>query len=180
MAQFNQMQEIKRRFFALRNGIVADTIRKGGLGYKMVFGLNLPQIMEIAEGLTPSAGLASELWADKRTRESMLLAPMVYPREAMTCEKASEWLGEVPTTEVADILCHRLLRHLPFAWDVAMCHIDSPVALQRYAAFRLLFNVVSRYPSEIKPFAEAEYAASEPLTRSLCHAILEEIEFLLG
>ena len=44
MAEFNQTQEIKRRFFAMRNGIVADTIRKAGLQDKMIFGLNLPQI----------------------------------------------------------------------------------------------------------------------------------------
>ena len=107
MTRFNQIQEIKRRLFAMRNGIVADTIRKGGLEYKMVFGLNLPQIVEIASGIEPSQALAEEFWADSRTRESMLLAPMIYPREAMTRERASEMLRESITTEVTDILCHR-------------------------------------------------------------------------
>lgn len=68
MAEFNQIQEIKRRFFAMRNGIVADTMRKGGLGYKMVFGLNLPQIVEIAADITPSRELAEQLGRRTHTR----------------------------------------------------------------------------------------------------------------
>lgn len=79
MPEYNRMQLIKRRFYAMRNGIIADTLRKAGLGYKIIFGLNLPQITEIASGLTADADLAEELWADRRTRESMLLAPMLYP-----------------------------------------------------------------------------------------------------
>ena len=31
MTEFNRFQQIKRNFFAMRNGIVADTIRRGGL-----------------------------------------------------------------------------------------------------------------------------------------------------
>ena len=48
MAEYNRMQIIKRRFFAMRNGIIADTLRKAGLDYRMIFGLNLPQVVEIA------------------------------------------------------------------------------------------------------------------------------------
>ena len=32
----------------MRNGIVADTLRKAGSPYRIIFGLNLPQISEIA------------------------------------------------------------------------------------------------------------------------------------
>ena len=53
--QYNQMQIIKRRFFAMRNGIIADTLRKAGLDYRMIFGLNLPQITDIARW-PPSSG----------------------------------------------------------------------------------------------------------------------------
>ncbi|WP_297072325.1 hypothetical protein [uncultured Duncaniella sp.] len=180
MAEFNQTQEIKRRFFAMRNGIVADTIRKGGLQYKMVFGLNLPQIIEIADGIQPSRELAEQFWADTRTRESMLLAPMIYPRDEMTRQRASEMLREVTVTEVADILCHRLLRHLPFAMDVAVDAVTSDNEMERYGGFRLMFNLLYTRPAEIKPFAEAELASNSPLTHSICKAMLDEIEFLEG
>ncbi len=79
MPEYNRMQIIKRRFFAMRNGIIADTLRKAGLEYKIIFGLNLPQITEIAAEQPHEADLAEELWADRRTRESLMLAPMLYP-----------------------------------------------------------------------------------------------------
>lgn len=179
MTKFNQMQEIKRRLYAMRNGIVADTIRKGGLPYKMVFGLNLPQIAEIAADIEPSQALAEEFWADARTRESMLLAPMIYPREAMTRERALEMLHEALTIEVADILCHRLLRHLPFAMDVAVEAVTSPDEMVRYGGFRLMYNLLYARPAEIRPFVEAELAAGCALTRQMCGSMLDEITYLL-
>lgn len=162
----------------MRNGIVADTIRKAGLDYKMIFGLNLPQIKEIADSLPHTPELAGEMWNDRRTRESMMLAPMLYPVEQLSRETASQWMREAPTTEVADILCHSLIRKHPQAWDVAMEYVTSDVEMERYAAFRLLFNLLYTRPDDIKPFAEAEYAANSPLTRPLCHSMLEEISFL--
>ena len=33
---------IRKEFFALRNGMIADTLRKGGLEQKYIFGLQLP------------------------------------------------------------------------------------------------------------------------------------------
>ena len=72
------MQTVKREFFAMRNGIIADTYRKAGTVFKIVFGLNLPQLVEIA-GRTPhSRELAEALWANTTTRESMLLARCLW------------------------------------------------------------------------------------------------------
>lgn len=178
MTQFNQTQEIKRKFFAMRNGIIADTIRKAGLEYKMVFGLNIPQIKDIAATLPHTPELAEEMWADRRTRESLLLAPMLYPIGEMDLATALRWASEAPTTEVADILCHSLLRHHPSAWDIAMEYVTSTSEITRYTAFRLLFNLLYTRPADIKPFAEAEYASASPLTHHLCHSMLEEINFL--
>ncbi len=179
MTDFNQIQQIKRRFFAMRNGVVADTIRRGGLQYNMVFGLNLPQIVEIAKDLPLSGDLAEELWADRRTRESMLLAPMIYPPELLTKTRAAEMLREACTIEVCDILCHRLLRNLPFAMDIAVDASASSSDMERYGAFRLMFNLLYSRPDEIKPFVEAEIESNHPLTQPLCRAMLEEISFIL-
>lgn len=178
MTEFNQFQQIKRNFFAMRNGIVADTIRRGGLQYKMIFGLNLPQIADIAATLPHSRELAEELWADVRTRESRLLSPMLYPREELTRQRAAELLAEAQTTEVADILCHRLLRHMPFALDLATEAATATDEMHRYGAFRLMCNLVYTHPAEIRPFAEAELQAATSLTRPLCLNLLQEIEFL--
>lgn len=180
MTQFNTMQEIKRGFFAMRNGIVAETIRRGGLNYKMVFGLNLPQIAEIAGRFSPSADLAEELWADRRTRESMLLAPMLYPLESLSAARAVEMLVEAPTTEVADILCHKLLRRHQAALSIAAEAVASSEALTRYGGFRLMFNLVYTHPAEVRPFAEAGAASESGATAKMCADMLAEIRFMAG
>lgn len=175
---FNQTQEIKRQFFAMRNGVIADTIRKGGLEYKMVFGLNLPQVKEIAESLPHTPELAEQMWEDSRTRESMLLAPMLYPVDQFSREVASRWIKQIPTTEVGDILCHSLIRKHPHAWEIAMEFVDSDVEMERYTAFRLLFNLLYIRPDDILPLVKREYEKNSPITRQMCQSMISEIESL--
>lgn len=183
--EYNRMQIIKRRFFAMRNGIIADTLRKAGLDYRMIFGLNLPQIVEIAADQPHTADLAEELWADRRTRESLLLAPMLYPASEMDAATAMRWLTEAPTTEVADVLCLKLLRNVSGALDVALSALTSAESMTRYAALRLLFNLLIAGPAPreaaatMRPFVQAELAAADPLTRPVATQLNDEIDFLL-
>lgn len=87
--------------------------------YRIIFGVNLPQLVAIAAETPQSAQLADELWHNDSTRESMLLAPMVYPPEKFDIEKAREWIADIPTPEVADILCLKLLKKMPWACSLA-------------------------------------------------------------
>lgn len=109
------MKEIKHLFFTFRNGMMADTLRRYGMPYKTIFGLEIPRIAEIARGLAPSAELADALWADREVRESRLLAAYLFPVETMTEEKAVALAADVRTQEEADMLAFRLFKRLPFA-----------------------------------------------------------------
>lgn len=194
MADYNRMQIIKRRFFAMRNGIIADTLRKAGLDYRMIFGLNLPQITEIAADQPKGVDVAEELWADRRTRESLLLAPMLYPAAEMDAATAMRWINEVPTTEVADVLCLKLLRHTRGALDTAISAMTSDAPMVRYTALRLMLNLLNlsataagretglpeqtELANMMSPFAEAELATAEPVTRGVAAQLLDETEFI--
>lgn len=179
MTTFNEMQTVKRQFFALRNGIVADTYRKAGSNFRIIFGLNLPQIVEIAEQTPHSAALADSLWHNTTTRESMLLAPMIYPREEFTQELARQWVAEVPSVEVADILCHRLLRHMPYAAGLAASLADSDSEMERYTGLRLMFNLVAQKPQEALAYARREAARNCQLTAHTAAMLADEAEFYL-
>lgn len=109
------MKEIKHLFFTYRNGMMADTLRRFGMPYRTIFGLEIPRIAEIARGLAPSAELADALWADREVRESRLLAAYLFPVETMTEEKAVALAADVRTQEEADMLAFRLFKRLPFA-----------------------------------------------------------------
>lgn len=109
------MKEIKHLFFTYRNGAVADTLRRYGIPHKIIFGLDVPRLAEIARGLTPSMELAEKLWADSEVRESRLLAAYLFPPAETDMNLALRLASEVRTREEADMLAFRLFKRLPCA-----------------------------------------------------------------
>ena len=112
------IKDIKQQFFGFRNGIVAEAFRNAGAPYKTVFGLQIPQLSEIARGAGTDHQLALTLWADSGCRESRLLACWLFDKEKITMEDALRLAQEAATREETDILAFRLLRHLPFAEEL--------------------------------------------------------------
>lgn len=110
--------EVRQRFFSFRNGIVAKAFSDAGAPYKMIFGLQLPQLAEIAREIGKDETLAAELWADCDCRESRLLACRLFNAETLTINQAEQMAGEVQTREEADYLAFALLRYLPFAGEL--------------------------------------------------------------
>lgn len=178
MNKFNDIQNIKRHFFAMRNGIIADTLRKAGSPYRMIFGLNLPQVQEIAASIGKNAAIAESLHADTATRESQLLAPMIMPPEEMTIEKSLEWLNNSPSDEATDILCHRLLRHLPHALDIAEAAIAEGSPRGRYGGVRLMWNLIPTQSDAVYPIALQEASRGNDSVSLLARNLMEEIDFL--
>ena len=173
--KYNRMQTVKRRFFAMRNGIIADTLRKAGSPFRIIFGLNLPQLVEIAGEMGKDMELASKLWANTTTRESMLLAPMLVDAGTFSIEQAREWIADIPCAEVSDILCHRLLQRMPDAWRLAESLSEEPVGKWNdYTALRLLFNLLGSDPQRALGLA-LRFPES-----SLRHSIEMEVEWRMS
>lgn len=123
------IQSIKKEFFAFRNGIIADALRKAGMPYKTIFGLQIPQLAQIARSYKPSMEIADELWNDKDVRESRLLATYLFPIGQISEEKALELMRYAQTPEESDMLAFRLLKRLPYAselLDVAQSDTSIP------------------------------------------------------
>lgn len=118
------IREIKHAFMTYRNGVIADTLRKAGMPYSLIFGLQLPQLSSIARSVPHSVELADRLWADKNVRESRLLACWIYPTDSLPMGKAIELASETITREETDILCFRLLRNLPYAAEL-LTHLSG-------------------------------------------------------
>ena len=174
-----RMRQVKQRMFSLRNGVIADTLRKGGSGYKIIFGLNLPQLVEMAADFGVDPELAEALHDNASTRESLLLAPMMVDVENFSFEDANRWIASSPDMETIDILCHRLLRKLPYSVDlVATNLLPQKPALTRYSALRLCLNLLQIRkisPQQAKAFADKEMLSRCRLTMPLAQRILEEV-----
>ena len=130
---------IRKQFYSLRNGMIADTLRKGGLKQKYIFGLQLPQIKEIASQFhrddnNETAEIARFLWNARDCREARLLACHLMPPSLMTENEAREWADDVSTREEADILAFRLLRYVANNKSIIMWLNDSDSDLKKYTA----------------------------------------------
>lgn len=143
------IKEIRKEFFAFRNGIVADKLRKAGDPHSIIMGCLLVDIQGIASRFRESindnkqfASVASELWSDTNSRECRLAAPMLYPAELMTLELAQQWCQTVETIEVADNLCHKLLRHIDGSDELFRQLISDDNPLIKYTGYRLLLNLL--------------------------------------
>lgn len=179
--QFNAMQNVKRRFFALRNGIIADTLRKAGAPHHVIFGLTLPQLVEVAQATGQNKELAEMLWANSTTRESRLIAPMLMPVAECSFAEACEWVEQVQCVEEADLLCHRLLRHTDFAMQIVDKYSGDGVAdMQRYVALRLMFNLVAKNPGRAGEVADAEAKRNCHLTHNVAVSLADEASFFLS
>ncbi|MBR6431972.1 MAG: hypothetical protein IKS64_03885, partial [Muribaculaceae bacterium] len=135
------LKAIRLALFARRNGVVADALRAAGDPHELIMGCPLSDIIAVARERVPSAELAEALWADTKHRECRLLAPMLYPIETCDETTALRWCHEVQTEEEADVLCHRLLRHLDCAIAVMETLLKDSNPMLRYTAFRLMLNL---------------------------------------
>lgn len=164
-------QEVRREFFTFRNGMLADMMRRQArLPQRLIFGLNLPQLREIAVRAGEDEPLALTLWADTDCREARLLAPMIRPAS----EEALGWLDEVITVEEADVVCHRLLRRCPGAESKAREALKSDNPLIRYAALRLIMNLLPE--SRDLALQALETIEFHPMTDGICRQLREETD----
>lgn len=195
LPEFNAMQRVKRRFFAMRNGALAAQMDRGGKRYRINFGLNLPQLSDIARDFKPGgvdadglpdgldmAAFARRLRDNVSTRESMLIAPMLFPVEMLTLEEGAAWLTPEATPEVADVLCLKLLRNFAEADKLVDLLACSGEDLKRYCGLRLMLNLLQcgKFTADkALLLTEREEARACALTSPLCRQIREEIEFLM-
>lgn len=96
------------------NGDVATSMRKKGIKYRMIFGVDIPRIYQISEKYSPDAELAATLWDDD-VRELKILATILYPKEKFSKEIGLSWSKGIVDQELREQVCKNLFQELPFA-----------------------------------------------------------------
>ncbi len=179
----NLSREIRKEFFAFRNGIVADKLRKAGDPHTMIMGCLLVDVQAIVQRQREAIddaqtlkALALELWNDTNSRECRLAAPMLYPAELMTLEQALQWCLSVETIEVADNLCHKLLRHIAEADALFQQLIADERPLVKYTGYRLLLNLLLL--GKVQPNASLRTIVENENEPSLSHLLKDILEEL--
>lgn len=172
-------QYIRKEFFGYRNGIVAEQLRAAGDPHTMIMGCQVADVIAITSRYEKSATLAQELWDDVHHRECRMAATMLYPTEDFKTETALAWCENVESVEIADVLCHRLLRHLPYAVELWEQLLACDKKLVRYTAWRLLLNllIMNRIEriDELRSMVEKELKSAQPPLRQVLESIVEEL-----
>jgi len=170
---------IKKELRAAMNGIVSAKMRAAGMPYKLVFGVELPRLSDIAREFSPDKELAVCLW-NENIRECKILATLLLPHEEMTVEQAEIWTDELTTDEMAQILVMNQLAKRPWAMDVALRWILSDHQMRILCGFLIIARRM-RMGETIHPdsFAQIERRAQSCLTNAnpslsrAIHAIID-------
>lgn len=174
--RFSTLQQVKRRFFAMRNGVIADTLRKAGSPYRIIFGLNFPQLRDIADEFTSAPDLQQlidALWENRSTRESRLLAVMLIPHDAKP-ETIETIIDETDEPELADIVAKRLLASAQNSDSRLIDRLaDSSRDIERYMALRVAYSLVDNDLTRPKALeiARKEIARDSKLTSRLARQL---------
>lgn len=187
MTQHEQVQHIRQWLFAHRNGVLADAMRNAGDRHPIIMGCQYADVLQLARQLPRDEGLAQALWSDTSHRECRMLAPLLMPPEAITPEKAMQWASQAESHEIADILCHKLLRHTPHAASTLRELMRRDGEMPRYTAMRLALNLLimlndgqigdtQQRHTLISLIPELKEKARQAAPAPLASALAEEIE----
>ena len=169
--------DIKKELHAAMNGNLSARMRETGAPYKLVFGVELPRLQSIAEEFRPSRQLAQELW-NENIRECKLLATMLMPPQEFLPEIADIWVDEIPTAEVAQVLCMQLLSKEPWCAVTAFEWIASPSPMRQLCGFLCIARLLrqgaqlqERSVSELKDQAQSLLPSADlPLRKAIIAA----------
>ncbi len=129
-----EILNIKKELRASMNGILSARMRQAGMPYKLVFGVELPRLQNIASEFTPSRQLAQCLW-NENIRETRILACLLMPAKEFIPEIADIWGDEIPAAEIAQIMATHLMPYAPRACDVAFEWIASDKEMKQLCGF---------------------------------------------
>lgn len=136
------VRKIKRSFRLYMNGEAARSMREKGLGYKLIWGVSLNHLRLMAADYGHDYDLSVALWKED-IRECKILAMLVMPTQAMTKGVAEAWVADIKTVETAELCAFLLLRHLPFAGELAEEWLSSGNGLMRVCAYHLMCSVLT-------------------------------------
>ena len=138
------------------NGVISQSLREKGLKYRLIFGVELPRLKEIAAGYEPNHELAQALWKED-IRECKILAAYLQPVESFYPEIADIWVEQIHNSELADYVCMALFRRLPYASQKAFQWIASGERMPMYIGFRLMTHLFATLGTEMNERSRDEF-----------------------
>lgn len=135
--------DIKKELRSGMNGILSARMREAGMPFRLIFGVELPRLGNIAEEFYGNEELAEHLWSQD-IRETKLLAIMIIPPELFTKEKANRWAETMITAEEAQVLAMVLLSKTTHAKKTCLDWLGSASTLPLVSACLCLRHLLNQ------------------------------------
>ena len=132
-----KLQLIKRDFRSLMNGTAAASLREKGLHYRLIFGVEWPQLMRLSAEIGKDHDLAQALWKED-IRACRLLAGLIQPVETFSLELADVWIETMHYPEEAQYTVLSLFQHLPHVSEAAFNWIARSEEMYRLCGWLVL------------------------------------------
>ena len=121
----------------LRNGDIADAMKRTGSEYKMNWGVTLVILRQMAKEFEPDHILALKLW-NKNWRESLILATLLDEPQKVTEEQMDFWTKSFENSEIAEIASTHLWVRSKFAFVKALEWCRGKKHLVHYTGIHLV------------------------------------------
>lgn len=176
-----QIRDIKKEFRSSMNGVLSAKMRESGMPYKVIFGVEYPRLVSIAQEFTPDRRLAQALW-NEDIRESKILATLLIPPEAFLPEMADIWVDETPTAEVAQIAAMNLLWRQSWASEAAFQWIASDNPMRQLYGFLIMARLLQaggqlneKSLAELRDQASSSLPGADLNLRKAIRAVLDRL-----
>ncbi len=156
-----KIREIRVQLRSAMNGVVSHSMRQQGLTYKLNFGVDLPTLRTLANGLDKDHELAQALWKED-IREFKILSALLQPVESFSPELADEWVGSISNKEIAEMTAMHLFQYLPYGLSISFRWMASLDEMTQICGFLTFSRILNREP-ELN-----ERLSNEFISQSLC------------
>lgn len=149
------IKNIKSKFRLFMNGVISQSMREKGLGYKLNFGIEFPRIKEIAAAYEPNHEVAQALWKEN-IRECKILAGLLQPVDSFCPEIADIWIEDMHYPELAEYTVMNLFQRLPYASEVVFRWMADDREYFQLCGFLLMARLLMK-GQKLNERAEAEF-----------------------
>lgn len=182
MSVQERILEIKQKLRLNMNGVASTGMREAGIGYKLNFGVRIPELKQIASETGKDAELAAALWKED-VRECRILAALVYPEEQFMPDMADLWIEQIEFPDLAEMCSMYLFSRMQGAAEAAFRWIASDNAMARYCGFLTLAHLLRggremgpRYVQELKDQATAAINGTDIMCSQAARTVLDRLE----
>lgn len=172
-------KQLRRRLHNAMDGVVAESMRKGGIEHRTNFGVTLFRLKEIAKILEQDPELIELLRYQKEVREFPLLSIFMLQGKELDYLQAVERCGDVETLEEAEQLVRELLVHQSYVYTLVEDLLYTPHHDGIVASIPHLLLAQSSMQKRMMPPASTLEKWIERVKHAICPGVVSETEQIL-